>query len=58
MIDLAKLAYEAWAKATGGDRWEMPAWESLDRDNRNAWDAAAQAVAHALNDDGDLGVEL
>jgi hypothetical protein len=50
MADLAKIAYEAYGKSTGGKNYQglpMPAWEDLPEAIRHAWDAAAQAVLRA-----------
>lgn len=49
MPDIAKIAYDAYkAKAKGLSLIsgaELPAWEGLNGDIQEAWDAAAQAVA-------------
>lgn len=50
MPDLAKIAYEAYGKSTGGLNYQglpMPAWEELPEPIRQAWDAASQAVLRA-----------
>jgi hypothetical protein len=47
---LAKLAYEAYGKVTGGKNFRgepMPAWDDLPEQIRDAWDAAAGAVVDA-----------
>jgi len=46
MIDLGKVAYNAYAKAvkTTWDNKSMPTWEQLGDRQRAGWDAAAQAV--------------
>lgn len=53
MIELGKVAYDAYGKARGwvvfnGD--PMPAWEEQSPELREAWDAAAQAVAAEYGD--------
>lgn len=54
MEDLAKVAYEAYCRSTGGRSAvtgePLPAWEDVTREVRDAWDAASQAVAAALLD--------
>jgi hypothetical protein len=53
--DLAKIAYEAYRASTGGvsavSGAPLPEWEDQAQPIRDAWDAAAQAVARALLDD-------
>lgn len=45
MPDMAKEAYVAYAKALLRFTGEAPPqWDDLSRDERSAWDAAAQAV--------------
>jgi hypothetical protein len=47
---LAKIAYEAYGKATGGKNYlglPMPEWDELPQEIRDAWDAAAGAVVDA-----------
>lgn len=52
MLNLAKIAYEAYCNATGGRSLisgaELPTWEALKPEIQQAWDAAAQAVAETL----------
>lgn len=51
MESLARVAYEAYAEKTGGKTWdgrEMPAWDDLPQQTRDAWDAATQAAVKAL----------
>lgn len=46
---LAKRAYEAYAKSTSGkthDGRDMPDWADLPQPTRNAWHAAAEQVRH------------
>lgn len=49
MIDLGKVAYEAYCESSGGKSLvsgaTLPTWEDLKPEIRAAWDAAAQAVA-------------
>lgn len=56
MEDLAKVAYEAYRASSGGRSLvsgaELPAYEDLSREIRDAWDAASQAVAAVLLGDG------
>ncbi len=47
MVDLGQIAYEAYAKSTGGktyDGRDMPKWDDLPEAIRTAWRAAADAV--------------
>ncbi len=59
MIDdraLARVGYEAYAKQTGGktfDGCDMPGWDQLPDRIKDAWHAAATAIA-----DGVAGVVL
>lgn len=52
MIDLGKVAYEAYCQNSGGvslvSGAKLPVWEELKPEIRSAWDAAAQAVAGVL----------
>lgn len=46
---LARIAYEAYAKATGGRNFfgnPMPEWEELPQSIRDAWDCAVGAVEY------------
>lgn len=51
MTDLGKVAYDAYGEARG---WKvvggapMPTWEEQSQELRDAWSAAAQAVAAVL----------
>jgi hypothetical protein len=49
--ELGKVAYEAYGEARGwetvGGGW-MPSWEQQSQELREAWNAAAQAVAAKL----------
>jgi alpha-ketoglutarate-dependent taurine dioxygenase len=47
---LAKIAYEAYGKVTGGKNFwgdPMPAWDDLPQNIRDAWDAAVGAAIDA-----------
>jgi hypothetical protein len=47
MIDIGQIAYEAYAKSTGGktyDGRDMPAWDKLSERIQQAWHDAANAV--------------
>lgn len=48
MINLGKLAYEAYCKSTGGKSAvtgaELPAWDDQSPEIQEAWEAAAQAA--------------
>ena len=47
MNDLGKTGYEAYAKYTGGktfDGRDMPTWDALPENIREAWRAAARAI--------------
>jgi phage tail tape-measure protein len=49
----AKLAYEAYGKATDGKNYlalPMPAWADLPAQIQDAWDAAATAVIDAVDE--------
>jgi hypothetical protein len=51
MIELGKVAYDAYGESRGwkvynGDA--MPTWDEQSPELREAWDAAAQAVAAVL----------
>lgn len=53
MSDLAQLAYAAYAKQRAYktfDGSDMLGWDELGTDIQDGWDAAAQAVAHAIFD--------
>ena len=50
MPDYARIAYEAWALHQDwkdGDFDDIPPWEDLDRDIKDAWDAAIDAAFNA-----------
>lgn len=45
--NLARIAYEAYGKSTGGKNFQgdpMPAWDDLPQPIQDAWDAAVGAV--------------
>ncbi len=47
MQDLAKVAWDAYAKAVGGTTFDgkgLPEWDDLGERQKQGWDAAAQAV--------------
>jgi hypothetical protein len=49
---LAKIAYQAYSKTTGGLNFQgmpMPTWDNLGPKIQRAWQNAAQAVADHLN---------
>lgn len=51
---LAKIAFDAYNKSTGGKTWDgrdIPTWEEIKAEKpsvTNAWIAAAKAVADAI----------
>jgi hypothetical protein len=52
--DLARKAYEAYGRVTGGKNYQglpMPAWPDLPEQIQEAWDAAAGAVVDAWSDE-------
>lgn len=54
MPDLAQIAYEAYGNARGWvvfDGSPMPQWDEQSPELKEAWDAAAQAVARTFFDD-------
>lgn len=54
---LARIAYEAYAKVTGGKNFlgePMPEWSSLPQPIRDAWDAATGAVIDAWSKDPEI----
>lgn len=57
MPDTARIAYEAYARSTGGKSLvsgdALPAWDDLPQAIRWAWDAAAQAVIRAIAEQQD-----
>ncbi len=48
MIDLAQIAYLAYAKSVGGKNYDMPTWDALPERVREAWREAARAVERAV----------
>lgn len=51
VLDLARLAYEAYGESTGGktfDGRQMPDWDDLGEKIQTAWVAAAGAVFTAI----------
>lgn len=51
MDDLGRIGYEAYFAHTGGktfDGRDMPAWRDLTEPIRDAWRAAARAIASAV----------
>lgn len=51
MVDLARIAFEAYSASVDGkthDGRPIPSWDDLTPAVRQAWDAAAQAVAVTL----------
>jgi hypothetical protein len=53
MIDLGKLAYDAYCQSSGGvslvSGAKLPDWEALSPAIKAAWGAAAQAVANQIS---------
>ncbi len=47
-LERAKAGYEAYAKSTGGktyDGKDMPKWDEVPQKIKDAWNAAATAIA-------------
>jgi len=55
MPETARIAYEAYARSTGGKSLvsgdTLPGWDDLPQPIQWAWDAAAQAVIRAVTDE-------
>ena len=59
MVNLARTAYEAYCRSSGGvslvSGQKLPEWENIGQSIRVAWDAAAGAVRDQLLDEDRAG---